>query len=552
MGQITYGRTKTGKPLLVVRDLPLEANETVKNLGGRWRSGERAWVLPASPIMAQSLTDALWGHAQASETVARLAARAEGMKQAAWAKVAPIEQLPQPKYRRFDAWEHQLRAFHFAMALPNSMLNMAMGTGKTKVTIDTIMNRAHRRVLVLSPHSAIEDVWEQQIPQHWSPDLAPPLVLPLNTGTVAKKRDRAEQALAIGGGNGQTVICVINYESAWREPWAEWSKTAEWDLLVLDESHKTKNPKAATTKYAIDLGDLVPSVMLLSGTPLAHSPMDAWSQFRVMDPGVFGDSFYRYQMRYGVKGGFQGRQIVNYQNLPELSDKLYRLAFRVEADVLDLPPVMDERITIELEPEARQVYSRLESDFYAAVGRGEITVNNALTQLLRLQQITGGWAQLDDEDEPRRISTAKADALVELLEGIDPDEPVVVFSRFAADLDATHAAAAKNDRLSWELSGRRRELADWKAYNGGGVIAVQIQAGGAGIDLSRASYGVYYSVGFSLADYEQSRARLHRPGQKQHVRYYHLVAKGTVDSRVYTALRRRKRVIDAVIEREDT
>jgi SNF2 family DNA or RNA helicase len=78
---------------------------------------------------------------------------------------------------------------------------------------------------------------------------------------------------------------------------------------------------------------------------------------------------------------------------------------------------------------------------------------------------------------------------------------------------------------------------------------VQIQSGGVGIDCSRAAYAFYYSLGFSLGDYEQSLARLRRPGQTRCVRYYHLVCEGTVDAQVYAALRERRNVIEAVLRK---
>ncbi len=77
---------------------------------------------------------------------------------------------------------------------------------------------------------------------------------------------------------------------------------------------------------------------------------------------------------------------------------------------------------------------------------------------------------------------------------------------------------------------------------------VQIQSGGVGIDLTRAAYAVYYSIGFGLGDYEQSLARLHRPGQSRKTHYYHLIAEDTVDRRLYGALEKRKDLITAVLE----
>ena len=79
------------------------------------------------------------------------------------------------------------------------------------------------------------------------------------------------------------------------------------------------------------------------------------------------------------------------------------------------------------------------------------------------------------------------------------------------------------------------------------VLAVQIQSGGEGIDLTRAAYCAYYSIGHSLGDYDQSLARIHRPGQTRPVVYYHLTASATVDVAVYDALDKKRNVIDAVL-----
>jgi SNF2 family DNA or RNA helicase len=80
------------------------------------------------------------------------------------------------------------------------------------------------------------------------------------------------------------------------------------------------------------------------------------------------------------------------------------------------------------------------------------------------------------------------------------------------------------------------------------VLGVQIQAGGLGVDLTRARYCVFLSLGFNLTEYEQALARVHRPGQLRPVHYYHLLANGTVDRAVYGALRKKQDVIQEVLE----
>ena len=79
-------------------------------------------------------------------------------------------------------------------------------------------------------------------------------------------------------------------------------------------------------------------------------------------------------------------------------------------------------------------------------------------------------------------------------------------------------------------------------------MGVQIQAGGVGIDLTQASIAIYFSVGFSLGDYLQSLARLHRPGQRHPVTFYHLIATGTVDEKVFKALQDRQEVVANILQ----
>jgi SNF2 family DNA or RNA helicase len=116
------------------------------------------------------------------------------------------------------------------------------------------------------------------------------------------------------------------------------------------------------------------------------------------------------------------------------------------------------------------------------------------------------------------------------------------------------AARAACDRLkrSWgELSGSADDLADWQAGKTN-VLIVQIQSGGIGIDLTRARFAVFFSLGYSLAEYLQAVARLHRPGQERKVSVGHLVAtidgRSTVDGRVYEALRDRREVLSDIID----
>lgn len=280
---------------------------------------------------------------------------------------------------------------------------------------------------------------------------------------------------------------------------------------------------------------------------MPNNPLDLWAQMRFVEPGLFGLSFVTFRARYARMGGWQGRQVIGFRDSEDLNRRFYSVAHRVEKrDVLDLPPVTHERRTVELGARARAVYDDIESAFVARVGDGTITVSNALTELLRLQQITGG-AVGTDEGELVEVGTEKREALKGLLADLPPGEPVVVFARFLHDVDAAREVAEEVDREAFEISGRRKELAEWQRSDTGDVLAVQINSGGVGIDLTRAAYCVYLSLGFSLGDYEQSVARLDRQGQTRPVTYYHILARDTVDQKVYGALRSKRRVVEAVL-----
>ena len=245
-------------------------------------------------------------------------------------------------------------------------------------------------------------------------------------------------------------------------------------------------------------------------------------------------------------GGFNNKQVIGYQNREELHEKIEALAIQVKNDVLDLPEAVHAYRTAPLDPKTRKIYDKLEDEFYAEVEDQEITVANAMVKVLRLQQLTSGYLKTDD-DELIEYGTEKRKLFADLLEEIPQDEPVVAFARFTADIANIKAAADKAGRSCAELSGKANELKAWQdgEYD---VLAVQIKSGGVGIDLTRAAYCVYYSIGHSLGDYEQSLARTLRPGQERTVRYYHLLAEQTVDESIYKALRARKEVVEYVLE----
>jgi len=529
--------------------------------GGRWDARRRVWRYPKTPMIAATILRKFADvRVDVDQEVRRLAESVRLEEANSFKKAEDLPPIPQTATQ---PWRHQLQAYHFAMNLPAAALFLEMGTGKSKVAVDVAVNKGCKTILIVCPKSVL-GVWPKQFALHAGVNVE--TVVPKGS-TAAKKAQVALEAVERCERIGRPVAVIVNYETVWREGFAEFVLSREWDMVILDESHKIKAPGGKASMFCYKLGQKARNKLILTGTPAPHSPLDVYAQYRFLDPGIFGTSFNAFKTRYAVMGGYEGREIIAYRmmrTLPngrpnpyydpklarEWEEKLHSVSFRVRsADVLQLPEAIHETRTFELSPKASRIYRQLEDEFYAQVDAGEITVSNALTKLLRLQQITSGFVRNDDGQDVE-IDTGKAELLADVLDDIDPSEPVVVFCRFQHDLDVVRKvveARPKGNRYG-ELSGRRNDLAKDSTFpENVDVLGVQIQAGGAGIDLTRARYAIYYSLGFSLGDYEQSLARVHRPGQTRTTYYYHLLAEGTVDEKVYRALRARKNVVEEVM-----
>jgi SNF2 family DNA or RNA helicase len=539
---------------------PWEFKDAAKSIpGGRWApKPENRWHYPATAAVAEAIARAARAHSATLDTDTAFDALLESAREAYRARRnrdrTDLPDLPTTT----TAWNHQRQAYHFALGQPAAMLAMDMGTGKSLTAIGLMEGWEASTVLVLCPTSVV-NVWPREFRKHAA---RPWRVVAPRKGSVASRT--AEIRAAVESATPSAPVCaVINYEASWREPFATWALTHDWDVAVCDESHRIKAPGGKQSRWAHRLAGHAKRRLALTGTPLAHGPLDLYAQFRFLDEGIFGTSHARFRNRYAVMGGYGGYQVMGYQRQDELAERMARLAFQCRADeVLDLPGERDETRTCQLGPQARKAYNDLWDDYVAEVDEGEVIATNTLTRLLRIQQVTSGHLPVEDPgadpDAPPRIvtvGTEKRDLLEDYLRDIPADpakpgsEPVVVFARFTHDLANVREVAAKLGRTYGEISGGRKDAlsADATMAEGLDVVGVQISSGGVGIDLTAARYGIYYSLGFSLTDYVQSRARLHRPGQERSVLYTHLVAEGTIDESVYAALAARQDVVDAVL-----
>lgn len=428
------------------------------------------------------------------------------------------------------------------------------GCGKSKVVVDgsnlLFLDHAICAVLVVCPNT-VKGTWTNpewgQIRVH-TPTGVPMQVFRLDSGKhlPAKKEYQKRK-------NNELVWVVTNYE-ALRSPSTElWLKdflyTMAPAVMVLDESTKIKSRTAIQTKSALRIGSKATRRYILTGTPIAKNPLDLYTQMNFLHPKVLSyPSFVAFRNRYAKMGGFRvgGRpvQIVGWQNLDELKEKISHHTRVIEKKqaLPDLPDKLYTRIEVPLSLEQERAYILMRDNAIADIP-GEIgiaTARIALTKILRLTQITSGHLSLTDNlsDETRITlfkENPKFDAVLELLEDI---EHMVVYGMFVAEIQSFAARLTKagisHGLIYGDTHNTERERIQ-ERYQAGElrVVVSQVVTGGIGITLTRGSAASYLTNPYSYETRIQSEDRLHRLGQKLNVTYYDLVAtckgKKTVD-----------------------
>ena len=452
---------------------------------------------------------------------------------------------------RAAPYEHQGRAAAFALDRLShgggAALLMEMGTGKTLTSIGIVgqlwKERRIARLLIVAPLSIL-GVWRDEFDKFAGYDYC----LSVLEGTAARKADTIRHM----AGKSLQVL-VINYESAWRME----KELAGWrpDMIVCDEGHKIKTHNIAASKAMHRLAAKAKYRLLLTGTVITNKPIDVFSQYKFCDPAIYGNSFYQFRNRYFDMVGFGGYTPVMKRSMEgEFTERLHSIAFRAtKAECLDLPEFTDIVQRIDLEPQAMRIYRQLVRDSYAELAEGSVTVTNVLSQLLRLSQLTGGYVGTDDAGGVTQVSTAKLDALADLVDGAVADgRKIVVIARFVPEIHAIGKMLEKKKiryaQISGEIRDRDAQIAAFQNDPDVPVFIGQIATAGLGITLTAASLMVFYSLDYSMSNYEQTRARIHRVGQKNECTYIHLVARGTVDEKVLKALHDKANLAKSLVD----
>lgn len=388
-----------------------------------------------------------------------------------------------------------------------------MGLGKTIQTIAFLSQlELESPILVLCPTNVIYN-WESELKKF----------LPHFKTQIYGGSNRQKQLNSL-----DKIDVIITSFGVMRND-LDYFSQIPFQAIFIDEAQYIKNPDTHISKAVKALNGRFK--LALSGTPIENHLSDLWNLFDAVMPAYLGD---RAQFESAIKDHPQQRA--------RLKTKIQPFILRREKrEVLDsLPEKTEIVVKCPLSPEQEKLYKTVLSAAQQGIrdAKGKSSKLNMLTALLKLRQVCT-HPGLIKELQNQSIPSAKFDILTEkLLELVEEDHKVVVFSQFTGMLDIVQKwlqeRAFNFERIDGSISGQARMAAieRFQSSPEASVFLVSLKAGGVGINLTAADYVIHLDPWWNPAAESQATDRVHRMGQQNKVFVYKLIAQGTIEEKI--------------------
>jgi SNF2 family DNA or RNA helicase len=441
--------------------------------------------------------------------------------------------IPSPMLKKYQwtgkltPFEHQKITASFLSIRKRAFCFNEQGTGKTASVIwaaDYLIKKGLvKRVLVLCPLSIMKSAWQQDLfkfAMHRSCSVA--------HGTAAQR----EKVIKAG-----CDFVIINFDglSIVRDQII----AGGFDLIVVDEANAYKN--AQTNRWKI-LNQIVkttePRMWMLTGTPAAQSPMDAYGLAKLAGapncPKYFG------QYRDSVMMKISKFKWMPKPHAQTIVHNILQPAIRFERkDCLDLPEVTHMEREAPLTPQQKKYYAQLKNQMLIEAAGEEVSAVNAATKLNKLLQISGGAVYTDTGEVLEFDISNRLNTVLEVIE--EASNKVLVFVPFTHTIELLKAKLEKEGISCGVINGqvsvnKRSELVTkFQSDPDPHVLIIQPQAASHGLTLTAADTIIWYAPVTSVETYLQANARINRPGQKNAMTIVHIRG-SEVESRLYNML----------------
>lgn len=443
---------------------------------------------------------------------------------------------------KFIPHKYQSIALERIYKTPKIGLMLDMGLGKTVITLTAIEDFIYNRfelgkVLVIAPLRVAEDTWSRES-MKW--DHLRHLRISKVLGTPQQRRKALAQDADIYIINRENVVWLTNELSSVGTAW-------DFDMVVIDELSSFKSPKAQRFKALKKYISFSKRVIGLTGTPAPNGLIDLWSQIYLLDGGErLGKTVTGFRARYFLPDKRNQTTIFSYKPKAEsesaIYDKISDICVSMSAeDWLDMPERVDSVQHVQLSGKELSMYEEFEKEQYLEFRQGAITAATAAALTNKLLQFANGAVYFSDGSY-KVTSDKKLDALSEIVD-TSQGQPILCFYSYRHDCE----------RILKRFKGAKKleSAEDIAKWNAGEIPLLLAHPAGAGHGLNLQDGGhiiVWFGLTWSLEQYQQANARLHRQGQKHTVVIHHLITDGTMDSKVLDSLQGKKDVQDGLLE----
>lgn len=475
-------------------------------------------------------------------------------------------------------YDHQHRDFELSRDMEIFAFLYEMGAGKSKPNVDTaayLYSKGRINCFVILAPNGVHSKWLREDIPLSMPDYIEYRAAVWEAGN--KKSMQACEDLLLPGDHLR-ILCA-NIEGMSYASLPKFLKRlllATDSMLIVDESTRIKEPKSIRTKNLMELVRYTKYRRILAGDAVVNNPFDLFSQFAFLDPDILGHSFPAFKNEYAeilpknhpmVQAIVKKRnlrfapQLVatdelgnpRYRNLERLKAKIAPYSSRVlKSECTDLPPKIYEKRFFKLTPEQRRIYAEITENGRFKFDDQTVSIMEKLTISMRLQQLTCGVVVDSQKNHIRLFENPQDNPRIQLLMETleDVEGQVLIWARFKQDIKDI-ASVLGEDCVTYygEDDTDDRKLALQRFANGEVKYFVGTpQAGGIGLNLTTSATAIYYSNSLKAGDRWQSEDRCHRIGQTaDKVLYIDLVAEGTVDETILSALADKKDLSDYLL-----
>ena len=491
--------------------------------------------------------------------------------------------IPEQFYK-IHPWDHQRSAVEECEQRSFYALFHEMGTGKTGTVINILrrkftIERRPLRTLILTPLGVVRQFHEEFLkfggPQYKH------LVLSLAGETKKVKLKKLKDF--------KGSIYITNHEMFTTDEIVHFFWEQKLELLIVDESHLYKNCESMRTKKILGLVDgklmgrrqkmittkegprmikvftkiadhstPIKYRFVLTGSPILNSITDIWAQMRILSPYIFPNTFTEFSRKYQTNANPPGApfpKIVTRKGAAEaVNNIIMQYGSRVKKeDCLTLPPLVKTRLDVPMTPEQNRLYQEMKNKLVAYMADSAMVAEIALTKSLRLLQILCGVFVADD-GATKPIKSNRLKVLEDCLSGLPPNSQLIVWTNFASTYDSISKVLDKLEITHGRIVGgqtnnARVQVMDDFAQGTIRCVLANQKAGGTGINLTQASYSIYYSRSYALGEDLQSQARNYRGGSNIHekVTRIDLVTPNSIDTTILGALSSKLNLAELVL-----